>query len=142
MCQSKTKLQPNTESDDTYMSKQKENYEICENTYFTYIVNKIPVILLTISNAVCKVIHVVISLYGIYFVWTMLHFFASHLYIQFCVPLTFIGFIASPFMTATPHCQGLRWIIFNGAAMINNMWLIFGSWMGSILLNIPQASAS
>jgi hypothetical protein len=76
----------------------------------------------------------------------MLHFFASHLYIKFCVPLSFMGFIVSPFMTATPHCQGLRWIIFNGANMINNMWLIVGSWVCSILLitthNVPQAIPS
>jgi hypothetical protein len=53
-----------------------------------------------------------------------------------------MGFIISPFMTATPHCQGLRWIIFNGANMIHNMWLIVGSWMASVLLIIPQASTS
>lgn len=136
MSQSKKKLQLNTESDDI------KTGEVCENTYFSYIVNKIPDFLINISNAAYKVINITISLYGIYFVWTMLHFFASHLYIKLCVPLSFMGFIISPFMTATPHCQGLRWIIFNGANMIHNMWLIVGSWMASVLLIIPQASTS
>jgi hypothetical protein len=136
MSQSKKKLQLNTESTNINTT------EICENTYMAYIFNNIQDLLISIANATCKVINVAISLYGIYFAWTMLHFFASHLYIKLCVPLSFMGFIVSPFMTATPHCQGLRWIIFNGANMINNMWLIVGSWVGSILLNVPQATAS
>ena len=138
MSQSKKKLQ--------LISESNENDEVCENTYIAYILNKIPSLLINIGNVICKVIHVTISVYGIYFIWTMLHFFASHLYIKFCVPLSFMGFIVSPFMTATPHCQGLRWIIFNGANMINNMWLIVGSWVCSILLitthNVPQAIPS
>jgi hypothetical protein len=136
MSQSKKKLQLNTESSDI------KTGEVCENTYFSYIVNKIPDFLINISNAAYKVINITISLYGIYFVWTMLHFFASHLYIKLCVPLSFMGFVISPFMTATPHCQGLRWIIFNGANMIHNMWLIVGSWACSVLLIIPQATTS
>jgi hypothetical protein len=138
MSQSKKKLQLNTESDETC--------EICENTYIAYIANTIPAILINIGNTTCKVINVTISLYGIYFIWTMLHFFASHLYIKLCVPLTFIGLVSSPFMTATPHCQGLRWIIFNGANIINNMWIFVGSWVSSVLLinvyNVPQATSS
>jgi hypothetical protein len=143
MSKSNKKLHSNPEADENDLITKKE---ICENTYDTPILNKIHVILLNIGNAVCKVINVIISVYGIYFIWTMLHFFASHLYIKLCVPLTFIGFIASPFMTATPHCQGLRWIIFNGATMINNMWIFVGSGVSSVLLsnvyNVPQATSS
>jgi hypothetical protein len=131
MSQSKKKIQPNTESDDNAI---KENCEICENTYTAYILNKIPVILINIGNATSNVIHITISIYGIYFIWTILHFLASHLYIKFCVPFSFIGLVVSPFMTATPHCQGLRWLIINGANMINNMWFIVGSWVCSVLL--------
>ena len=127
MSQTKKKIQPNAESisdENTYI----------ENTYIAYILNNVPTMLITICNAISKVIHVTISVYGIYFVWTMLHFFASHLYIKLCVPFSFIGLVVSPFMTATPHCQGLRWLIINGANMINNMWIIIGSWVCSILL--------
>ena len=46
-----------------------------------------------------------------------------------------MGFILSPFMVATPHCQGLRWIVYNAANMINNMWIVCGTWIGSKLLN-------
>jgi hypothetical protein len=72
---------------------------------------------------------------GIYLIWICLHYFASHLYVKFCVPTTVMGFILSPFMTATPHCQGLRWVVYNAANMINNMWLVLGTWVGSMLLN-------
>ena len=139
MSKSNKKLHPNTDSDDI---TSKANCEICENTHVSYILNKVPIILINVGTAVSKVINVIIAVYGIYFIWTMLHFCASHLYIKFCVPFTFIGFVVSPFMTATPHCQGLRWIIFNGANMIHNMWMIIGSWVCSILLITPQAIAS
>jgi hypothetical protein len=72
---------------------------------------------------------------GIYLLWICLHYFASHLYVKFCVPTTIMGFVLSPFMTSTPHCQGLRWVVYNAANMINNMWLVLGTWIGSILLN-------
>jgi hypothetical protein len=49
-----------------------------------------------------------------------------------------MGFILSPFMTATPHCQGLRWIVYNGANMISNMWIIFGAWICSSILIINK----
>ena len=42
---------------------------------------------------------------GIYLLWICLHYFSAHLYIKFCVPNTIVGFIMSPFMIATPHCQ-------------------------------------
>ena len=70
---------------------------------------------------------------GVYLLWIALHYVASHLYIKLCVPNNWYGFIISPFLTATPHCKGLRWIVYNGADMINNMWLIIGSWICSNL---------
>jgi hypothetical protein len=79
---------------------------------------------------------------GIYLLWICLHYISSHLYIKICVPNTVIGFIMSPFMTATPHCQGLRWIVYNAANMINNMWIILGAWICSTILIINKESVS
>jgi hypothetical protein len=73
---------------------------------------------------------------GIYLVWICLHYFATHLYVKFCVPKTVIGFLLSPFMTSTPHCHGLRWVVYNAANMINNMWIVCGTWVCSTLLKI------
>jgi hypothetical protein len=87
-----------------------------------------------------KSIIVIINASGIYLVWVILHYLASHLYIQICVPNTIIGFLMSPFMTATPHCQALRWVVFNGANMINNMWVVLGTWICTNFLIINKNS--
>ena len=88
----------------------------------------------------------IFSVTGVYLLWICLHYFASHLYVKMCVPNTVIGFIMSPFMTATPHCQGLRWVVYNAAHMINNMWIICGSFICSTIFKInpsttPQTSS-
>jgi len=84
-----------------------------------------------------KIFRIIINVSGIYILWIFLHYLASHLYVKLCVPNTVIGFFMSPFMTATPHCQGLRWIVYNAASMINNMWITLGAWICSLLLIIP-----
>jgi hypothetical protein len=86
------------------------------------------------SKYLYKTIKFIINISGLYIIWIILHYTASHLYIKLCVPNTVIGFLMSPFMTATPHCQGLRWLIYNAAIMINNMWVLFGAWICSTLL--------
>jgi hypothetical protein len=78
----------------------------------------------------------IMKISGVYLLWILMHFVASHLYIKFCVPSSFFGFIISPFMTASPHCQGLRWIIYTGANTINNMWVILGTWLCSYLIQL------
>lgn len=70
---------------------------------------------------------------GIYLVWICLHYGSSHLYVKLCVPNTLTGFIMSPFMVSTPHCQGLRWVVYNAANIINNMWLLIGAWIYSLI---------
>ena len=95
---------------------------------------------------VYKTIRIIIKVSGVYLLWICLHYIASHLYIKFCVPTTIIGFLMSPFMTATPHCQGLRWIVYNAANMINNMWIVLGAWICSTILitnnnNSPENSS-
>jgi len=82
-------------------------------------------------NFFYKIIKYIIKMSGVYMLWILIHFGASHLYIKLCVPNTIIGFLISPFMTSTPHCQGLRWIAYNAANVINNMWTILGAWVCS-----------
>ena len=61
-----------------------------------------------------------------YLMWVMLHFAAAHAYSHLCVPATLKGFVLSPFLVATPHCAGLRWVVVNGASSINAIWLLLG----------------
>ena len=83
----------------------------------------------------------IINISGIYLIWICLHFIASQLYIYYCVPKTLYGFIMSPLMIPAPHCQGLRWVVYNSANIITNMWVILGTWVCSVLLiNINKKS--
>ena len=97
-------------------------------------------IILSILKSLGHYIYVLIKFFikisGVYLFWIGLHYGASHLYIHFCVPSNFFGLLISPFMTASPHCQGLRWIIYTGANTINNMWVILGTWLCSYLLSL------
>jgi len=68
---------------------------------------------------------------GLYFLWVVIHFVAAQLYVYYCVPLTFMGFIMSPLMVAAPHCSAFRWCIINGANNISTMWVVFGTWLAS-----------
>jgi len=68
---------------------------------------------------------------GLYLLWVVIHYVAVQLYVYYCVPLTFIGFIMSPLMAATPHCYTFRWCIINGANNIATMWVILGTWLAS-----------
>ena len=87
-----------------------------------------------------KTIRIFIKISGVYLLWILLHFFASYLYTKLCVPTTFLGLFMSPFFTATPHCQGLRWVIYNGANIINNMWLIVGTWLCANIMGLNNDS--
>jgi hypothetical protein len=80
-------------------------------------------------NYLFKTMKISISIYGIYILWIFLHYVSAHLYTNYCVPNTIYGIIISPILTTTPHCQGLRWIIYNGGNQINNMWITLGSWL-------------
>jgi len=117
-----------------------ESRDKLENISFFYIEK-------TLSNCfhfLVKSIKFVSNVCGVYLMWITAHYISSHLYVKFCVPDTLIGFLISPFMTATPHCQGLRWILYNGASMISNMWIAFGTWICStiFILNVGGQSAT
>jgi hypothetical protein len=89
-----------------------------------------------LDNSVSFILRTTIFLFkisGVYILWIGLHFFSSHLYVKFCVPNSVIGFIMSPLMISTPHCQGLRWIVYNAANIINHMWILIGAWIYSMI---------
>jgi hypothetical protein len=73
----------------------------------------------------------VYSASSVYLFWMMLHYFSAQLYVYYCAPRGFYGFLISPFLVAAPHCRAIRWIIHNGGNMVDNMWLILGTWLCS-----------
>ena len=56
-----------------------------------------------LNNEIAKIV-------GIYLMWITLHYVTSHLYVRLCVPLTWLGFMLSPFTAVSPHCQGFVWV--------------------------------
>ena len=59
----------------------------------------------------------------IYAGWIVLHYVATHIYVHACVPATLYGFALSPFLATAPHCQALRWVIYEGGNNLNMIWL-------------------
>jgi len=76
----------------------------------------------------------VYSATSIYFFWILMHYFSAQLYVYYCTPQGFYGFFISPFLVAAPHCRALRWIIHSGGNMVDNMWIILGTWLCSKML--------
>ena len=68
------------------------------------------------------------SILGYYIMWILLHYVAAHLYPTYCVPLTVMGFILSPFMASAPHCIAIRWLITEGSNVIVTMWVVLGTY--------------
>lgn len=123
----RTKPNSNTNTEETNVLQDTELEVIIPS-------NKMYTVFVYIGNKTINIIYIFLSVSGTYLLWILLHYIASHLYVRFCTPVSIIGFIISPFLTATPQCQGLRWVIYNGANMINNMWVIIGTWVCSTLL--------
>ena len=115
---------------DTTLKKSKHIIHFIFKNLYNYII--------ILSKAIFKIIKFIIRVSGIYLLWICLHYACSHLYVKLCVPNTVIGFLISPFMIATPHCQGLRWIVYNAANMITNMWIVIGTWICSTILIINK----
>ena len=121
---------------------EEQDKEIDKFTYrYDYFLKIFYDSLIYFFNFIFKTLKFIIKISGVYLLWISLHYVSSHLYIKFCVPNNLLGFLISPFMTSTPHCQGLRWIVYNAANMINNMWLVLGTWICSTILIINNHNA-
>ena len=123
---------PEEETNESIPEEKTKDYDLNDNKNRT--INKhFYSFLITTFKFLLKTFLVILKVSGIYLLWICLHYFSAHLYIKFCVPDTILGFFMSPFMIATPHCQGLRWIVYNAAGIINNMWILIGAWIYSMI---------
>ena len=64
----------------------------------------------------------------------ILHYISPYVYIELCVPDTIQGFLMSPFMVMTPHCQIIRWCGYYSGCILNNLWLLLAAWMLRLLI--------
>jgi hypothetical protein len=67
---------------------------------------------------------------GVYFAVVIAHFACSNLYPTLCCNMSVWGFVMSPFMAVTPHCEALRWVIHYTGGQIRNVWI----WLGGYLV--------
>lgn len=105
---------------------------------FDFIIYYFKDVFIFFGNSTYNVCKLIFKLSWVYILWIIAHYAASHLYIQMCVPNTFYGFVISPFVAVSPHCQALRWIVYNAGANINNMWITFGVWMQNQIMYISN----
>jgi hypothetical protein len=124
----KNKKLKKTAKNNEQIKEQMEEETFTNISFFEMHNNKYYKSLLTSFFYLYNLLKISVGIVGIYFIWIVLHYIASHLYVRFCVPNTFYGFLISPFMIATPYCIGLRWLVYTGANTVNNMWILFGSW--------------
>ena len=118
------RLKHTEENKENNFENKENNFENKENNFENYTAKRI-----------LKSVITFLKLYGIYLLWVCLHYVSAHLYTKLCVPAGVVGFIMSPFMIPTPHCQGLRWIVYNAGGIINNGWVLLGAWLYSILIS-------
>jgi len=85
------------------------------------------------KKAVIENGRVFLSIFGIYIAWIFVHHFAANIYVKWCVPATLVGLLVSPFLAPAPHCQALRWAIYNGGNSIIAMWVLVGLWIMKFL---------
>jgi hypothetical protein len=90
------------------------------------------------NNTVKNVFNFIVLNFGIYIAWIFIHFIASHLYVQWCVPATVVGFLLSQFLVPAPHCYGLRWVIYYGGNSIIAMWTFVSIWLLSRILPLKH----
>lgn len=79
-----------------------------------------------------------IRTFGVYFMWIFIHYISAKLYITWCVPAGLTGFILAFIYAPSPHCNALRWAIYNGGNSISAMWILFGTWVISYIVPIKQ----
>ena len=74
----------------------------------------------------------------VYFGIVLAHFICSNVYPIWCCKNTWYGFIMTPFMVVTPHCEALRWVMHYTGEQIRNVWL----WIGSYLVYYVTSSVT
>ena len=86
-------------------------------------------------SGLSRILDITLAVSYIYVAWIVVHYLSSHFYVKWCVPPTFMGFIMAPFLVASPHCTGLRWVITTGGQQIVTMWTVIGTWLLNFAIN-------
>jgi len=66
-------------------------------------------------------------------IWFIVHWIVPRIYIPLCVPKGLNGFIQSMFLTTSPHCIALRYMMTLASFNINYAWISLGTVVLSFL---------
>ena len=89
---------------------------------------------MTIRQQLIDVAIFVTSACNAYLLWILLHFVASHIYVRYCVGSNWYDIFLSVIYVSSPYCQGISWIIYTGSKQIVSMWMVFGTYASTKLL--------
>ena len=64
-----------------------------------------------------------------YLMWILLHWLTINAYSYYCSGSDFWSLLTTPFMSMLPHCRAMIWAIEKSFIVMENMWLIFGTWL-------------
>ena len=95
---------------------------------------KIEMLFLKLTISTYKMFQKLIKMVIVYLLYIVAHYVSANLYQRYCTPVSWFGFLASPFTIASPQCQGLRWVMFNTGNHITAMWVILGAWFINIFI--------
>jgi hypothetical protein len=63
---------------------------------------------------------------------------SAHLYPYFCADLSLAGLVTSPFLAMAPHCRAIAWLQKTSTTVIENMWVLLGTWTAAQLIPNPK----
>lgn len=69
-----------------------------------------------------------------YMLWITLHYLSANLYSEFCTDWSIYGFILFPFTAVTPWCKSLSWIIQKGTVVLDEGYLLLGTYFSLQLM--------
>ena len=82
-----------------------------------------------IFNNIVAFIKPLYSIMYFYMGWITLHYMSAQFYMYYCAPQSIWGFFMSPFLSVAPHCNAMRWVIYESGTIIYGMWVSIGTWL-------------
>ena len=76
-----------------------------------------------------------------YLFWIVIHYTTTHMYSNYCTPVSMLGFLTSPLLAISPVCRAVDWMRTVSIYTIENMWYIFGMWISSLMTGLFRGIA-
>ena len=64
-----------------------------------------------------------------YLMWILFHWLTINAYSYYCSGSDLWSLITTPFMSMLPQCRAMIWVLEKSFIIMENMWIIFGTWL-------------